>query len=126
MISLKKYLDMENAIPDSPEAESSELFVAILKSYRSALQAMGRSGTRACPGVGSDLEQALAKLEPGLSGELTPALVIKTEARVEELLLQWGGRSEEYFKAKAKEVKELLIVPGPHRAIPWGPRSALQ
>ena len=110
MISLKKYLDMENAIPDSPEAESSELFVAILKSYRSALQAMGRSGTRACPGVGSDLEQALAKLEPGLSGELTPALVIKTEARVEELLLQWGGRSEEYFKAKAKEVKELLIV----------------
>ena len=110
MISLKKYLDMENAIPDSPEAESSELFVAILKSYRSALQAMGRSGTRACPVVGSDLEQALAKLEPGLSGELTPALVIKTEARVEELLLQWGGRSEEYFKAKAKEVKELLIV----------------
>ena len=37
-------------------------------------------------------------------------LVIKPRPGWKELLLQWGGRSEEYFKAKAKEVKELLIV----------------
>ena len=111
MISLKKYLEMEKAPPVSDEpAESSALLLATVNSYRSALQAMGKSGAQACPGVGSDLQQALAGLEPGLSGNLTAALVMKTEARVEELLQKWGGRSEDYFKAKAKEVKELLIV----------------
>ncbi len=112
MISLKKYLDMENTPPAPAEVQepSSELLLATLKSYRAALQAMGKSGAQACPGVGSDLQQALAKLEPGLSGNPTPAIVLQTEAMVEELLQQWGGRSEDYFKAKAKEVKELLIV----------------
>jgi len=112
VISLKKYLEMELTGPDLAEtaSEPDELLLVILKSYRSALQAMGKSGARACPGVGSDLQQALAGLEPELCGDLTPAQVAETEARVEELLQQWGGRSEEYFKAKAKEVKELLIV----------------
>ena len=112
VISLKKYLEMELTVPESAETafEPDELLVVILKSYRSALQAMGKSGARACPGVGTDLQKALAGLEPGLEGDVTPAVVLQTEARVEELLQQWGGRSEDYFKAKAKEVKELLIV----------------
>ncbi len=113
MISLKKYLDMKDAPPGASEVDSevsSELLTATLKSYRSALQAIGKSGAKACPGAGSDLLQSLAALEPTLSGDLTPAGIMKTEAHVEELLQKWGGSSEEYFKAKAKEVKELLIV----------------
>ncbi|HTR66746.1 MAG TPA: GGDEF domain-containing protein [Terriglobales bacterium] len=112
MISLKKYLEMERTEPGSAKAvpESNELALVILQSYRSALRAMGKSGARACPGVGTDLQQSLAGLEPGLCGDLTPTLIAQTEARVEELLQQWGGRSEDYFKAKAKEVKELLIM----------------
>jgi diguanylate cyclase (GGDEF)-like protein len=112
VISLKKYLDMDKAPVPEPEAvpESNELLLATLKSYRSALQSIGKSGVRACPEVGSDLQRALAGLELGLAGNVTAALVTKTEARAEELLEQWGGRSEQYFKSKAKEVKELLIV----------------
>jgi diguanylate cyclase (GGDEF)-like protein len=112
VISLKKYLDMDKAAPVTIEtgAAGEELLLATLNSYRSALQAMGKSGAQACPGVGTDLQQALASLEPQLVGKVTPAVVVQTQVRVEELLEKWGGRSEDYFKAKAKEVKELLIV----------------
>jgi diguanylate cyclase len=109
VISLKKYLDMDPKHLAS-DAVTSELLLATLASYRAALEAIGKSGAQACPGVGSDLQQALAGLAPRLSGQLTPALVVETEAQVEEVLKKWGGRSEDYFKAKAKEVKELLIV----------------
>jgi diguanylate cyclase (GGDEF)-like protein len=111
LISLKKYLDMKDAPADAPSAEvGDDLLGATLNSYRSALQAMGKSGARACPSAGPDLQQALTKLGDGLAGELTPALVSKTALDADVILQQWGGRSEEYFKAKAKEVKELLIV----------------
>ena len=51
MISLKKYLDMET--------DPSDLANALLESYRSALLAMGKSGARACPAVGADLQRGL-------------------------------------------------------------------
>ena len=110
MISLKKYLDMEPGKLSPPEPELNEMTSLILEAYRSALMAIGKSGFRACPAVGSDLQQNLASLESRLAAQLTPALVKETEAQVEEQLVQWGGRSAEYFKTKANEVKELLIV----------------
>jgi diguanylate cyclase (GGDEF)-like protein len=110
VISLKKYLDMESDKPSLREPDLNELAVVILESYRSALRAMGKSGVQACPAVGSDLQQNLASLEKSLSEHLTTTLVKDTEARVEEQLLQWGGHSAEYFKTKANEVKEILIV----------------
>lgn len=67
MISLKKYLDMET--------DRSDLAGALLESYRSALLAMGKSGVRACPAVGSDLQRGLAGLEKRLSTEVTTAQV---------------------------------------------------
>ena len=112
MISLKKYLDRDPG-PDRPyfeEPDPSELLAAVLKAYRFGLLAMGKSGVRACPAVGSDLQQNLAGLESGLSGELTPSLLQETEIQVDEHLKSWGKRTEEYFKAKANDVKELLIV----------------
>ena len=110
MISLKKYLDMDADQPYAGEPDPSELLAAILKAYRSALLAVGRSGVRACPAVGSDLQQHLAGLENRLSSSLTPSRVKETQAQVEEQLELWGGHSAEYFKAKANDVKELLIV----------------
>jgi diguanylate cyclase (GGDEF)-like protein len=110
MISLKKYLDMAAAGPGAVEPESNELLSATLDSYRSALRAIGSSGFRACPAVSSDLQQNLASLQNGLSGNVTPALVKETEKQVEDQLQQWGGRTSEHFKAKANEVKELLMV----------------
>ncbi len=102
MISLKKYLDMD--------ADLEALLAATLESYRSALLAMGKSGVRACPALGSDLQQGLEGLEKRLSNKVTAALVKGTGKHVEEQLEQWGGRTAEYFKAKTDDAKELLIV----------------
>jgi len=106
LISLKKYLDMDLA----GEQAAAELLSVVLESYRSLLLAMAKSGVRACPPVGSDLEKNLINLTNRLSEEITPALIKKTETQAEGELEQWAGRNAEYFKAKANEVKELLVV----------------
>lgn len=110
MISLKKYLDTETDQPVVSQPDPAELLAAALRSYRSALLAMGDSGVRACPAVGSELQHNLTGLEKRLSGNLTPALMQESERQVEEHLQQWAGHTAGYFKAKANEVKELLIV----------------
>lgn len=110
MISLKRYLEMDLSKPSSSEPAPSALLSAIVECYQSALLAMGRSGARACPGASSELQQKLAELGNQISGNLTPEGVRTTEKRVEEQLQQWGGQSAEYFKAKANEVRELLIL----------------
>ena len=109
MISLKKYLDMETD-PSANEPDPRELLSATLESYSCTLLAMGKSGVRACPALGSDLQQGLAGLEKRLSHQITPSLVRGTGKHVEEQLHQWGGRTAEYFKAKTNDVKELLIA----------------
>jgi diguanylate cyclase (GGDEF)-like protein len=110
VISLKKYLDMVPGQPVSTEPALNELSAVILESYRSALLAVGKSGALACPAVGSDLQQTMASLEARLSANVTASVVKETEKEVEKQLLQWGGCTAEYFKTKANEVKELLIV----------------
>jgi diguanylate cyclase (GGDEF)-like protein len=110
LISLKKYLDMDPSKLPPADAGATELLAAVLESYRSTLLAMGKSGLQACPAVGSDLQENLASLEQRLSKNITPAMVKETETKVTEHLDQWGAGTEEYFKAKAREVQELLMV----------------
>lgn len=105
MISLKKYLEM-----DVTEKPVSELLAVVLESYRAALLSMGKNGLRACPSLGADLQKSLASLETNLSDEVTADLVKTTEQDVERELQEWAGRNAEYFKVKANEVKELLVV----------------
>ena len=45
-----------------------------------------------------------------LSAEVTIAQVKGTEKHVEEQLHHWGDSTAEYFKTKANEIKELLLV----------------
>lgn len=110
MISLKRYLDMDVTERPAKGPKPSDLLTATLECYQSALLAMGKSGAQACPGVNSVLQQNLAELGKQIFTDLTPEAVGKTEKQVEEQLRQWGGQSAEYFKAKANEVKELLIL----------------
>ena len=110
MISLKKYLDADAVYPFTSEPDPGELLPPVLNAYRSALLAIGQNGFLAYPALGSDLQQNLISLVAILSRELTPSLVQETEAQVEERLRLWGSHSQEYFQAKANEVKELLIV----------------
>ncbi len=110
MISLKKYLDADAVSPCLRGPDSDELLPVVLRAYRAALLAMGDSGYRAYPAVGSNLQQSLISLVNLLAQDLTPLLVEETEKQVEEQLRRWGGHTEEYFKAKANDIKELLIV----------------
>ncbi|HSS99581.1 MAG TPA: GGDEF domain-containing protein, partial [Terriglobales bacterium] len=56
------------------------------------------------------MQQSLVGLEATLAGNLTPAAITQIQSNVEKELSKWGGRSADYFKAKANEIKELLIV----------------
>ena len=86
MNSLKNYLDMEAEKPTPSEPDPRAVLSAALKSYRAALLAMGTNRIRACPPVGSELQQCLADLSNGLSSGVSPAAIHKTQQKVEEHL----------------------------------------
>lgn len=90
--------------------ELDPLANVILDCYRSALLSMGESGVRACPHLGSVLQQSLTNLDSRFAAAITAPLIAEAEAMVEESLQQWGEGSAQYLKVKASEVKELLIM----------------
>jgi diguanylate cyclase (GGDEF)-like protein len=96
--------------PPPPKPDAGDLLRAVLEGYRSALRGIGKSGDRVCAALGAELQQGLAEMESSLAGKISPAALKETEIRVEAQLQQWGDRAAEYFKAKANDVKELLIV----------------
>ena len=110
VISLKKYLDMDGQPAEEPTPASGDLLPLALASYRAVLLAMGKSAAEGSAVVSQELQEKLAALEAELAGKITSDLLKQAEARAEEELKKWGGRTAEYFKAKANEVKELLIV----------------
>ncbi len=103
-------MDPEKLAPAEAEVKPGDLIEAALASYRAVLLAMGTSGVQACPPVGRDLQKRLAELERGISKTVTPASIRETEEKVEEQLEEWGESSSEYLKAKAHDVKELLLA----------------
>ena len=100
VISLKRYLD----------SDRNELLISTLEWYRATLVAMGVSGAQACPHLGNGMQQSLLNLQQRVSTDATPALVAETQQRVEEELRRWGESAAEYFKSKACEVRELMMV----------------
>ena len=82
----------------------------MVNCYRSLLLAIGRSAVQGSPALGSDLESSLKGLEHRLSIHSSPSALLHTEKQVEIQLQEWGQRTSEHFKAKADEVKELLIA----------------
>lgn len=111
MISIKKYLDLDsNGVNKCREAGPDELLALTLNSYRSALTAMGNCRAQVCPALGSDLQRGLMGLAERLFNKVTPPVVKETEERIEEQLQQWGGRTAEYFRERANDVKEILMV----------------
>jgi len=110
VISLKRYLDGEADRNEITEPDPGELFVPALNCYRSNLLAMGRCAVRACAAVGLDLQQNLHGVEGRLYRNFTPALFHDTGKKVEDELEQWGSRTADYLKARAKDAKELLVA----------------
>jgi diguanylate cyclase (GGDEF)-like protein len=94
----------------SAASDSNALLSTVMESYRSALTAMGASGARACPAVGAELKKKLTNLAAALSPSLTSASVEETEKNVEEELRHWGVCTAQYFRSKANDAKELMIL----------------
>ncbi|MGO9433530.1 MAG: GGDEF domain-containing protein [Terracidiphilus sp.] len=108
MISLKKYLDMPGVAAAEPESE--ELFPATLQCYRALLSTMGRTATQISPALGADLEANLQSLERRVSVNASPDSVKQVEKQVEVQLQEWGARVSDHLKAKADEVREVLVA----------------
>src|ERR1017187_2480038 len=98
MISLKRYIELDR----------EQLLKAALESYRQVLKAIGQSGFRACPQVGGGMRESLLNLQQALAGDTAPCLLQETEQRVTAELDQWGSEAADYFKQRAREVKELM------------------
>jgi diguanylate cyclase len=110
LISLKKYLDMDSEALASAATERGEPQGATLESFRAVIRSVGKSAAQACPALGAGLEHSLLGLERRLAIDSSPVAVKQTQKQVEIHLQEWGGRTAVHFKARADEVKELLIV----------------
>ena len=100
MISIKKLIERDGA----------EHLRASLASYRSALNAMGESGVQACPPVGFPMRQNLLHLQAALAAASPPGVLLEVGQKVEAELTQWGCGAADYFRQRATEVKELMMV----------------
>ncbi|HUN84045.1 MAG TPA: GGDEF domain-containing protein [Terracidiphilus sp.] len=110
MISLKKYLDMETFEPPERDDPTDSLNSQTTECFQALLSSIGKNASQVYPNLGVDLEESLKGLQQRLSMSPTFESLNLTEKQVEILLEEWGGRTSEYFKGKADEVKELLIA----------------
>lgn len=100
VISLKKYLDNHD----------SERLAEAVKACRDLLGVMGECGSQVCPHLGEDLQSQLVRLQRRLRNDSEPAALGSTESEAEKALRAWGERASGYFKLKASEVRELMLV----------------
>jgi diguanylate cyclase (GGDEF)-like protein len=110
MISLKKYLDMDESRPAVAEPVADELLAATMECYSDALSAFATSVVQICPALSADLETNLQGLGRRVSVNPSSDSVKRTEKQVEVQLREWTARASGHFKAKADEVKELLLA----------------
>lgn len=112
MISLKKYLDMtsEGVLVEEPVPVVDELAPATLESYRTLLCTIGKTAVQISPVLGSDLESNLQSLEHRVAFQPSSESVKQVEKQVEVQLQEWGGRVADHLKAKADEVREIMVA----------------
>jgi len=100
VISIKKLMDRDK----------QDLFQASLESYRAVLNVIGESGVQACPPIGSTLRESLLNLQSSLGAEASADELEKSRRQAEAEITQWGSGAAGYFKARAAEVKELMLI----------------
>jgi len=99
VISLKKYLDAPDTVP-----------APVVESYRALLATMGECGSQVCPPVGAGLQASLLELQAHLAAAMTPTDFTSSGTAAEGELRQWGARTADYYRQKAAEIKELMMV----------------
>ena len=103
VISLKKYLDKHDGHDSAQLAEAVGV-------CRDLLGVMGECGSQVCPHLGGELQSELIRLQSALSASSEPAQLGPTKDEAEKALRAWGGRASDYYRLKAGEVRELMLV----------------
>jgi diguanylate cyclase (GGDEF)-like protein len=109
LISLKKYLDQEDAPPQAAGAASGE-GENTLEYYRGVLLAVGENAAQGCPAVGADLASGLQALERDLSIHASPIVLERTHEQVKARLREWSARTADHLNAATGQMKEMLIL----------------
>jgi diguanylate cyclase (GGDEF)-like protein len=111
MISLKKYLDAaHNGLVEQSEPDEDSILPAVIAAYGSALHELGIYSQEACPPLGPELNQRLAKLKDKLSVNMKREAIEAMEESVREQLQDWSKRTADHYRQKTNEVKDLLLV----------------
>lgn len=89
MISLKKYLEMDEPGPPMPQ---DRIDLETMKCYCGVLTSIGKNAIRIVPGLGADLEANLRGLGCRLSVDPTAEALKQASTKVEVFLEEWGER----------------------------------
>jgi diguanylate cyclase len=81
-----------------------------VEAYQSLLNTVGECGSQVCPAPGAELQASLLHLSEQLASDSAPRELPKMSKDAERDLRRWGQRSSGYFKEKASEVKELMLL----------------
>jgi len=71
---------------------------------------MGNCWAQACPPLSDPLQKSLLSLRNQISAETEPQAVTEAGRRIEKELSLCAGRAAEYFRKKAGDVKEIMMV----------------
>jgi diguanylate cyclase (GGDEF)-like protein len=100
VISLKKYLDRDD----------SGRQAGALEVCGNLLGVMGECGSQACPHLGEELQSQVFRLQERLKSDPGPGTLQQTNGEAQTALRSWGERASNYYKRKATEVRELMLV----------------
>ncbi len=92
------------------DSRDGERLSEAVEACRDLLGVMGECGSQVCPHLGEDLRSQLIRLQRRLRGDPEPAAMGPTKSEAEKTLRAWGDRASQYYKLKAGEVRELMLV----------------
>jgi len=116
MISIRKYIDGAQEADASCNSKAhkpgpgANLAEAAIGGYCAALHAMGRYGSDACPAEGRELTNGLGKLADDLAHAQSVEAVAAAGEGIRGRLREWGRRTARHYQAKAREVKDILLM----------------
>ncbi len=113
MISIKQYLDgnaLDRAEGRPSTIDDTSALPALLAAYGGLITATGCSTFEACPNLGNELKKRFFEASSLLSIDMTRESLKEIELTTSQQLLDWGRQAGSYYRARAGEVKELLLT----------------
>ena len=108
MISLKRYLDANVSVEAARFTEGE--VAQLLTAYRSSMIQMADCGANTCPAHGAELKHGIARIHTAMGQYPRGAQIADAEKALSALLQGWSQQTAHYYRQKAGEVKDLLLV----------------